>query len=66
MKTSERLRRLSRSQGMPVRFKADLRRSADEIERVEMREHARIVAAAAGPQAATEPPWAIYLTERAA
>lgn len=61
MKTSERLRRWLRHPNTPTALKADLRKSVDEIERIELQEHARILAAAAGPQAAKEPPWAQYL-----
>lgn len=57
MKTSERLRRHLRNTNTPLGLRADLRKAADEIERHELQEHARELAAKAGPQAATEPPW---------
>ena len=57
MLTSERLRRLLNSQHTPLSMRASLKRSLTEVERYEAQERARILAAAAGPQAATEPPW---------
>jgi hypothetical protein len=66
VKTSEKLRRLSRSSTMPLPARDMLRKAADEIERHELREHAREIAARAGPQAATAPPWARYLKDEAA
>lgn len=57
MMTSERLRRWLRHPNTPLALKSDLRKAADELARYELQERARIMAAAAGPQAAAEPPW---------